>query len=168
MKTYEVRICKCGCVHFIPWADVEHAIDENKELVVICNRCGTAVRYGAEDYFDEGKALYCFPLDVGEITLDRFNKEFTKILYSEGKRVPMKTGQLADYYSGEHFYDCQPCFWSSALYEKCTIEEVRSYYERQTKLATQVNIDRFMNSLTPEQKESLSHYYISAFCKEGE
>ena len=68
MKKYEVRICRCGCVHFIPWKYFEDAVEQNKEFVTICNRCGEAVRYGADDYFDEGNALYCYPLDTGEIT----------------------------------------------------------------------------------------------------
>lgn len=163
MKKHEVRTCKCGCVHFVPWSDIETAIDHDKEFVMICNRCGTALRYGAEDYMSEGKALYCFPLAAVEITKERFDAKFTKILYSEGKRVPMKTGQFADFYDGNTFYDCQPHFWSSKLYEYKTIEEIRNYYERQNELAKQVNVERFMNSLTSEEKESLAHYYIKAF-----
>lgn len=165
-RNFEVRICKCGCVHFIPWSDIENAIDNNKEFLFICNRCGTALRYGADDYFDAGKALYCFPLDKGEITKERFEKEFTKILYSEGVRVPMKTGQFADFYDGNTFYDIQPFNWSSKIYECKGIEEIRRYYEKQTELAKKVNIDRFMKSLTDEQKADLSHYYIKAFIKE--
>lgn len=163
MRKFEVRICKCGCIHFIPWSDIEEAIEQNKEFVMICNRCGTALRYGADDYFDGGKALYCLPLDKGEITKERFEKEFTKILYSEGIRVPMRTGQFADFYDGNTFYDCQPYFWSSKLYECKTIDEAREYYQKQTELATKVNIDWFMGKLDDDQREALSHYYIKAF-----
>lgn len=171
-RKFEVRICKCGCIHFIPWKDIEDAIDQNKEFVVICNRCGTAVRYGADDYyFDElgdGKALYCYPLDKGEITKERFDTEFTKILYNEGVRVPMRTGQLADFYDGNTFYDTQPHFWSSKLYECKTIEEVRDYYQKMNELAKQVNIDSLMDKLDDDKRECLSHYYIKALVKENE
>lgn len=167
-RKFEVRICKCGCIHFIPWKDIDDAIESGKEFLFICNRCGTALRYGADDYFDEGKALYCYPLDEGEITKDRYEKQFTKILYSEGVRVPMKTGQYADFYDGSVFYDCQPCRWSSKLYEYRTIEEVREYYHKQTELAKQVNIDRLMDKLDDDKREALSHYYIKALVKENE
>lgn len=167
-RKFEVRICKCGSVHFIPWQDIEDAIDQNKEFVVICNRCGSAVRYGADDYFDEGKALYCFPLDKGEITKDRFEAEFTKILYSEGVRVPMRTGQLADFYDGNLFYDCQPCFWSSMLYECETIEEARAYYQERIALAKQVNIEWFMDKLDDDKRDALNHYYIKALRGDNE
>lgn len=163
MKKYEVRICRCGCVHFIPWKDVEDAVEQNKEFVTICNRCGEAVRYGADDYFDEGNALYCYPLDTGEITKERFDEEFTKIFYSKGVRVPMKTGYFADFYDGDTFYDCQSFNWSSKLYECRTIEEIREFYQKQNSLAKQVNIDRFMNKLDEDKRESLNHYYIQAF-----
>ena len=47
-KKYDMRICKCGRIHMIDEDKLEKALENNKNLLLICGGCGTATLIGAD------------------------------------------------------------------------------------------------------------------------
>ena len=48
MSKYDVRICGCGHIHFVPNEMIDEAIDNNKNVLLICGGCGQATMIGAD------------------------------------------------------------------------------------------------------------------------
>ena len=174
MKKYEVTFCSCGSIHFIPWEAIEVAIEKDEEVVLICGHCGAACRIGADDYFDDGKAMYklAMPNSVG-ITTTMFtnnapHKNFSRIIYDVGVKVPMMTGGYAKFHSGDVWYDTDNPLTDYKLQELHSYEKIMEYYTDWERRARTVNMTAFKRALNPGQMEALKGYYITAFnWKEG-
>lgn len=166
-KRYEVVFCPCGTIHFLPWDEITHAVDEGKELVYICSKCGAASKFGGTDYWD-GKALYRTDLPSGTV-IDKSDFEdirstghspFTKIIYSEGYRVLMMTGNYANFFSGGIFYDTDNPLSMYQLQSLKTYDKIIEYYKNWQKKSTQVNMNWLINHIKDDELEYLKGYVI--------
>jgi hypothetical protein len=106
MRNYDLHICKCGRIHMVSEEKINNALMVNKDLLVICAGCGKAIKIGAdieEDWFEPDKDCYMmYTKDVTDnedisFTSKSFEtteeeKGISEIIYSQGYKVPMKTG----------------------------------------------------------------------------
>ena len=47
-RKYDMRICRCGRIHMIENKEIDKALEENKNLLLICGGCGQAILIGAD------------------------------------------------------------------------------------------------------------------------
>lgn len=109
MNKYNIRVCSCGRVHPVLWSDLEETFDNEEELILICRNCGSANRFGADSFTDkEGRknfSMYTIELPRDDsISIKSFdqevsNKKLSQILLSPGVKIPMMTGNYANYFS---------------------------------------------------------------------
>lgn len=114
----EVRICKCGCIHFIDNDVISNAINNDKNILFICGQCGKAIIIGAdrvpnwykekEDDPDECFDMYSYEacrgkemliLDANSFSGKSDYKPIDKVIYDNGHVVFMETGYRATYFS---------------------------------------------------------------------
>lgn len=98
---YEVLFCKCGRVHFLDYNRIDEICNMDKEVLHVCNHCGTMIRKGLSDCMD-GKAWYSIHVRDEEIT------DFSKIallIASTGETIRMETGYEASCIHGSCFID---------------------------------------------------------------
>lgn len=172
----QVRICSCGRIHFVNQTIINEALDLNKDVLMVCGGCGRATLIGADkEFMDLGEGeeevfnMYSFDLTSDkEYTFDYTDFEGTnnskaihKILYSPGKKVPMKTGMNANSYFANTFYDN----WYPDISELQTKSgsELLTYLEQWNMNRQTVNVKFLMSTLTDEEKTLLSGVYIRGF-----
>lgn len=96
MSKYDVKFCTCGRIHFIEYDEIYKAQYEEKEILLVCNNCGTTLRIG----IDCDNCFYSVPCYNEEIE----PTSILKIICSHGNSVMMKTGNAATNY-GIEFID---------------------------------------------------------------
>lgn len=176
---YDMRICKCGHIHMIPWEKIDASVKANKNLVLICARCGAGTIIGADiepDEFSDKPDAVCYMMYAGDlspykdkiITEEFFKgndkeKAVAEILYSHGLRVPMKTGNYANNYFNGKFAD----MWYPDFYKiqrkDITVPEIMDFIKTFTEERTTVNMSRFINENPEDMIEEISHYLIKGF-----
>lgn len=104
---YEIRICRCGRIHFFPREKL-HNVTGEKSFLLICSGCGESMIYG---YMDIGGELIYRPhltydtLCINEGMQSQTTK-FFEILIDAGIKVPMMSDHDATYYNPySGFYD---------------------------------------------------------------
>lgn len=176
-KGLNMVICSCGRIHFYSNSLLGKILDDEKELVIICSRCGDAIHIGAHkepniyaESEDEPKICFNMYQHVEKnevINKGSFNKRLNddkgrstigQIFIDEGVGVPMETGYNANYRSSEGFVDYDSHFEITRKYE--TVNEIIEDMEAYDKKRHQVRMDRLVSLLNDEQCEVLSHYYI--------
>ena len=99
---YDVIFCGCGRVHFINYDRLVEICDkQDKEVIHICNHCGSTIRRGLSECMD-GKAWYSIDVKNEEIT------DFSKIgliIASAGDMIRMMSGHEASCIHGSCFID---------------------------------------------------------------
>lgn len=182
---YEIRICQCGHIHFIPHKKVATALRRHKELLLICGSCGEATRIGADeepDFYDESNSgiiynMYSQSLNPNRIndaisitprsfkTISGIQKGFNEIFYSAGIKVPMMSGQYAQMYNfyGEYFLDIWFPDWYKIERADVTLEEVKSFIETSKTESQKVNMDRFVSETDDKYLQYLARTTIKAF-----
>ena len=177
-KEYDVRICKCGRIHFLDWDKIKKAIDNNRVYGYICGGCGTIRAIGADKFYDEyeGKECYdMFSYDFEEETIstsnffdNNGNRPFDEFCYSKGIRVPMNTGSYARAQFNNQFTDIWYPDFHSVLKKSSTKEEIVEFINKFLKDANTVNMNRLIAEIGDDDKcEVLSHYAIKAFNWKG-
>lgn len=172
---FDVRICSCGRIHFTPMTEVTTAIEKDQELLLICGGCGSTYKIGADiDYFgdsnEKGYSMYCFNPALNdtdfEITKANFaatknSKAIHKIIYSNGKRVYMKTGYYAKSFDHSNgiFMDT---FYPDRMDElkNMSSEQVKEFVEKWQHDSRTVVMKAFLSNLTDDEAEALSHFHI--------
>lgn len=170
---YEVRVCNCGRIHVFSHEKIENAIYNNKELLLVCGGCGSRTVIGA-DYRAEGAYgfeepcydMYSFTLDsTFSITADfktPTGHEISEILFNNGIRVPMMTGEYAKLYTPfVGFLD----IWFPDLYKieapGTTMKDVAEFIAKYRKDRKTVNMNRFINeNNNPEILKTISSRLI--------
>lgn len=178
MRKLEARICKCGRIHFYSTELLQSLLEAEKELVLICSKCGNVTRIGADIepavWYDEDADteavmfnMYAMHSENEEIGAEDFNQEIMnenhkrtigKILINEGVPVYMGTGYTADYYGPNGFADYGSNFERNKNY--ITIEELERDWDEYDKRRRKVQMQALLRSLTDEQAEALSCYSI--------
>ena len=170
-EKYDVRFFPNGRIVFVPWKDIDNAIDNNKEVLVICNAWsgGYAIAIGANkipaSWYDPSAEpgeidfeMYSYDIRDTEFTSEDFAR-FHKVIVSSGTMVRMRTGEQANSYQGSSFVDWDTSydkFRQSFRYNNETEEEFE-------KLRFQIDISataRYMRHCEDynEKLRSLSHY----------
>lgn len=108
MKKYDVRFCNCGRVHFIDDKKVWKAIQNGKQVLVVCNNCGNSFLIGANKSIDEDGndcyMMYSYSMrDTKVDTPDELDK-IDSIIFTAGEQIRMMTGGEATYH-GDYFID---------------------------------------------------------------
>lgn len=111
---YNMKICHCGRIHMVPMNKLDNAVDNDKDLLVICGNCGAMTIMGA-DVQSDGNYMYSHDIkaydDNVSITSEIFTQGFdvskpiSEIFYDRGLKLPMMTGNYADIYGCGNFYD---------------------------------------------------------------
>lgn len=174
---YDVRICRCGHIHFIKMDDITEALRAEKEIVVICACCGAASIIGADKFsdFDEnGEVVDCYDMYSSAlragINIDESffiqsqdshaGKFWSSVIYSKGVAVPMMTGMDANHYDCAGFSD----MIYPNLYEidrtDITPADVHKFIEEYHRDRCTVNMKRLLQMLDDDQAEGLSHLII--------
>lgn len=119
---YEIRICRCGRIHFFP-KDKLNNVTEHESFLLICSGCGESMIYGYVGYTgSEEKPIYRphlanETLCISEGMQSQTNK-FFEILIDAGIKVPMMSDHDATYYNPySGFYDTS-CYnmWLRSLH----------------------------------------------------
>lgn len=176
---YDVRICRCGKIHFIDSDAILKALEDEANLVVICSHCGESFVIGADKYSEPdelGDMVPCYNMYTGHLDGDYCidmsdfvewagdrKKLISQIIYSRGVSIPMMSGQCANMYSAGRFSD----MWYPDLYRidrsNVTPEEVHEFIENYHRDRYTVNMNCLLRSLSDDQAECLSHYLIPQF-----
>lgn len=172
----ELKVCKCGRIHFYKFSMLYELLEDEKELILICSNCGDVIHIGSDKrkemvdikdlsvkYIHE---MYSYKIESETITELNFNKEkmneeqkrtIGKILISSGKPVYMETGFYADSMVDSNFCDSSSQFpYFNEKYD--SVEQILSglikYNEKRKKVVMHV----FIKSLTDEEAKTLSGY----------
>lgn len=173
-RKYDMRICKCGRIHMVYNNKLGKALENNKNLLLICGGCGDATLIGANiepDWNDLNKD--CYMMYSGEfssyedksITTADFesteeHKGIEEILYSHGIRVPMMTGMYATDYNNGVFSDrWYPDFYKIQR-KDVTVKGIMNFIEKYNHDRRTVNMSRFINETPEDILEEISHYMI--------
>lgn len=102
----ELIFCKCGHIHVVSDEQIDKAIADNKDHLLICASCGASHAVGA-DYAgsDEGYYMHRYGLKEEVMSPDNIKERFSAVVYSKGYEVPMKNGYSANYYFNGRFSD---------------------------------------------------------------
>lgn len=172
----QVRICKCGRIHFIERSVVTEAVEADKELLVICGGCGAADIIGADKVAENGNNIYMMysfdftegeqkrEIDVSSFeTVEGKTKGLYKIIFDPGIKVMMMTGFYATHYDNAGFTDLSWPILSflnknpSAFTPEEACEEIKNH---RRDMVT-VNMKSLLSKLTEDEAECLSHYIIN-------
>jgi hypothetical protein len=152
MKKYDVRFCDCGRVLFIEQDKIDHAIENEKEVLVVCNHCGDSFVIGANKeinpYSEDGKECYMMYSYEMKNTIETNMNRFDSIVFTRGEMIRMETGGEATYH-GQGFID-----WDTKKPDDITEEEWDK--KRRT-----VNTQHTINWIHDDDKiEAMSHYGV--------
>ena len=105
MKHYEVWFCGCGRIHIMPHSEFDWMKEDykNRSIIRICGNCGAAFKTFLTESFEEG-------FDVNSVDLrdDKVNEvKNSKLYYSKGIKVYMKSGKEADTEQSGYFANCE-------------------------------------------------------------
>ena len=180
-KKYEMKICKCGRIHMIDTNKLNKALKSNKNLILICAGCGTAILIKVDieaEWKESNNNCYMMclsdfsPYENKHITSVDFNftephKAIEEIIYSHGIKVPMESGQYAtDYYNGKFSDRWYPDFYK-IQHESITVNEIMDFIDEYNHNRTTVDMNRFIYSTPDDMLTEISHYPIKSFNWKG-
>jgi len=146
---YEVYFCSCGRVHFVDTEKINKAIENEKEVLVICNNCGNSFVEGADkqDYDgEEGYMIYSYSKRDTEIN---DTSKIDSIVFTLGNKVIMMTGGEATFYGNGTFID-----WETKKPNSVTEDEWKTMRET-------VNVERTINWIKDDNKLSHMSNYVT-------
>jgi len=152
---YEVYFCSCGRVHFINTEKLNKAIENEKQLLVVCNNCGNSFVEGADkqDYDgEEGYMMYSYSKRDTEIN---DTSKIDSIIFTSGEHIRMMTGGEATFYGNGTFID-----WETKKPDNVTDEEWKTMREN-------VNVERTINWIRDDNKLSHMSNYVTGINWKG-
>lgn len=167
----EIRVCSCGSIHLIEDSIIREALEEDKELLLVCAHCGRVVVIGADieelgdrviynrytKEFDRDRSLTLLPSEF------KYNKEVYYIIYDKGILVPMMTGEYANSYNFGKFMDMIYPDFMELEATKMTREDTQKFIDKYRKNRVTVDMNRLIHENTPEVLTELSKLYIKQF-----
>lgn len=180
-RKYDMRICKCGRIHMVDEDKLEKALENNKNILLICGGCGTATLIGADiepDWDEPDKDCYMMyscefssrenkSITTADFESTEHHKGIEEIVYSHGIKVPMMTGMYATDYNNGRFSDrWYPDFYKIQRSD-ITVKEIMDFIDEYTNDRTTVNMNRFINETPEDMLEEISHYHIEGFDWKG-
>lgn len=177
MKKYLIAICNCGRIHMIEMPEMKEMIRANKYAILICSGCGRAAKIHGAFY----KISTMQPrMNQLYINIDKFNRyNFTditlspsiqkdddtclsKIIYSPGIKVPMKTGHYATSYSDGVFSDGDFSL-SQIRRDDITVEKIKKIIDKYEQDKTVVDMVNFIHDNPDDVLDEISRLDISSF-----
>ena len=172
----DIRICKCGCIHFVDQDIINNAIDHDKNTLLICGQCGRATIIGADrvpnwykesdDDPDECFDMYSYELGRGQETLildaNSFSdignhKPIDKVIYDRGHVVMMATGYRANYFDyNTGFEDMTYPDFIYYLNPDMTIHEIIALIDEYGEKRKTVRMYSLIHDLTDDENVLLS------------
>ena len=180
-RKYNMGICKCGRIHMLDNEVLDRALENNKNLLLICAGCGNAILIGAHIepdlnepdydcymiYFDDFSRYNDRSIGANDFESTENHKGIEEIIYSHGYKVPMITGKYATDYCNGRFYD----IWYPDFYKiqrsDITVKEIMEFIDKYKHDRITVNMNRFIRETPDEILEEISHYYIEGFNFKG-
>ena len=174
---YDMRICRCGRIHMIDNNRINSALKKNKNLLLICAGCGAATLIGADvemDWTVQGKEIYMMYSNDFSASEDSIiassdfkttdnHKGIEEIIYSQGLKVPMMSGQYAtDYFNGIFSDRWYPDFYKIQR-DDITVKEIMNFIDEFNHDRTTVNMDRFIYESPEDMLDEISRYSIKGF-----
>lgn len=116
---FQLYIFPNGRVYFLDYELLSKALEAEKEILIICNAWsgGYTRVIGGEKKYDpyysetdeNGELLPYYDMYSYEIKDEEFNTEdlnkFYKIIFTSGEQIRMETGEQANSYQGDKFFD---------------------------------------------------------------
>lgn len=172
-EKHDIRICRCGRIHTIPYEKIDKALDDDKNIILACMNCGALSIIGG-DYIEDfdndlcGYEMYTNSVaeDVYSVNESLFKSEdnrkaLQEVFFSKGYPVPMLTGEYADTYINGEFCDSSSFNNINGLSRIYNIDLLMDAVKTRNENAKQVNMKYFI-SITPDNVlEELSRYCIS-------
>lgn len=167
----EIRVCSCGSIHLIEDSIIREALEEDKELLLVCAHCGRVVVIGADieelgdrviynrytKEFDRDRSLTLLPSEF------KYNKEVYYIIYDKGILVPMMTGEYANSYNFGKFMDMVYPDFSKLTYSKeVNREVVTKFLENYHEDRCAINMSRLIHENSSEDLKILSQTILSS------
>ena len=180
-RKYDMRICKCGRIHMVDEDKLEKALENNKNLLLVCGGCGDATLIGADitpNWNDPNKDCYIMyssefssyedrSIVASDFESTEHHKGIEEIIYSHGRKVPMMTGMYATDYTNGIFSDIlYPDFYKIQRSD-ITVKEIMDFINEYTHDRTTVNMDRFIRETPEDMLEEISHHSIEGFNWKG-
>jgi len=105
-KTYDIQFCSCGRIHVMSFDEIEWLSEDykNRSIIRACANCGKANVTFLTEGFEQGT------FDVNCCDLERYGNIIwnnTKLFYSRGIKVYMKSGKEADTEQSGYFANCE-------------------------------------------------------------
>lgn len=164
---YQIRVCSCGTIHFIPEDKIDKALEENKNLLWLCGNCGQGTIIGGDeepnDFDDSPDApdtIYSmYSVDFNPNGMHEFieiqpssfeqregDKGLSEIFYSRGIKVPMKTGYNARYYNhaNRYFMDTWAPDWYKIERKDITLPAIVEFIEDYRKECREISMPLFI------------------------
>jgi len=148
-KRYDVRFCSCGRIHIMPFDELDWLSEDhkNRRIIRICANCGKAIVTFLTENFDNGFDVNCCDLDDHKVEV--WNN--TKIYYSRGIIVYMKSRNEADSFQANCFANCKE--WEQMMNSSpnglCPIYEA----EKQRQDWATVDTERLINNIKWSYKD---------------
>lgn len=176
-RKYDMRICKCGRIHMMLNDKIEKALENNKNLLLICAGCGAATLIGADiepDWNEPCKDCYMMyasdfssykdaSIHMSDFDTTEDLKGIEEIYYSHGLKVPMMTGQYAtDYFNGRFSDRWYPDFYKIQR-KDITVSEIMDFIDTYIHERTTVNMDRFIRETPEDILREISCFMIDGF-----
>ena len=180
-RKYDMRICKCGRIHMLDNNKLNEALENNKNILLVCAGCGSATLIGANiepDWNDPSKDCYMMysgdfsdyedkSITAADFESTEEQKGIEEIIYSHGLKVPMMTGQYAtDYFNGIFSDRWYPDFYKIQRSD-ITVNEIMDFIDEYDHDRTTVNMDRFIHETPEDMLEEISHYSIDGLDFKG-
>ena len=168
---YAVRFCSCGRVHFVDQNKIDKAIENEKQVLVVCNNCGNSFVIGADKKQEYEECNICIDMNCDKCTKlenaklqtiynmysfgmrDTEINDMTKIdsiVFTAGKQIRMMTGGEATFYGNNTFIDC------------VTDKPENITSDKWKEMRKTVNVQHTINWIRDDDKlEQMSHYYTN-------
>ena len=183
----EIRVCVCGCIHFVDQNIIHDAIEHDKNTLLICGQCGRAYVIGADrvpNWYkekaedpDECFDMYSYEartknglliLDVNSFNKERNYKPFDKVIYDKGHVVIMQTGYRATYFHYETgFEDMSYPDFTYRIGDDTTKADIVEMIEDYHKKRKTVMMSSLIHCLTDEENALLAKAKIKGLDYSG-
>lgn len=158
-------ICKCGRIHIISHDVIKAALEQKKEILYICGKCGNTYIVGGYESTDlnTGDVTYTMHANDfrGKTITPEISKGIYQIIHERGYAVPMLTGMYAtNYFNGVFSDQWYPYFDKVMSHYGGDKDDIINFINRYRRLHTTVDMDRFIRETPEKVLEQLSRTSI--------
>ena len=189
---YYMTVCKCGRIHMFDCNKVMTSIFDDKDILLVCKNCCTRTLIGASKKFNDVDKKFVYGVytydeedishNLDEITKDTFDtitcsstntdtityqKGISEIIFSDGIKVPMKTGNYADEFVCGYFFDNTGLSFYEVMKDSMSTKDMIEREEEWKTNSGTVDMERFIKETPEPYLTEISQSGIPAFHWEG-